>query len=379
MLSKIDHSADLLNFELFFELSPDLLCIARYDGYFQRVNSSVCKLLGYSYDELYSRPIYEFIHPEDKEITARHRSHLIKNNSLVNFENRYLSKAGETVWLSWTSVSVDGEELVYAIAKNITDRKKLESDRNDLLANLSKVNYDLRMLNYKTSHDLRSPVNNLLSLFSLMDISRIRDEETIEYIEMLKSATTNLKETLNDYVDILNEKQTLSNSVEEVCFQECLDNVLFSIKGLIQSAGAVLYVDFSSVPRIKFNKTYLESIFLNFITNSIKYALPDSPPVISVYSTNKDGVDQLIFIDNGQGFDMEKVKDKVFGFNEHFHNDKDSKGIGLYLVHNHITSLGGKIALESKVNEGAKFTISFRSSVVRQSKDLPDNLLEPRL
>ncbi len=57
---------------------------------------------------------------------------------------------------------------------------------------------------------------------------------------------------------------------------------------------------------------------------------------------------------------MDNVKDKIFGFNQKFHNHADSKGIGLYLVYNHIISLGGRIEIESKINEGAKFIISFK-------------------
>jgi sensor histidine kinase regulating citrate/malate metabolism len=61
------------------------------------------------------------------------------------------------------------------------------------------------------------------------------------------------------------------------------------------------------------------------------------------------------------GFEMDKVKDRIFGFNQKFHDHTDSKGIGLYLVYNHITSLGGRIDVESKINEGAKFIISFKA------------------
>ena len=82
----------------------------------------------------------------------------------------------------------------------------MEAERNVLLADLTKVNQDLKHLTYTTSHDLRSPVNNLLSIFSLMDTSRISDQETIEFIAILKSAGEKLKQTLNNYVDILSEK-----------------------------------------------------------------------------------------------------------------------------------------------------------------------------
>ncbi|HEY0666729.1 MAG TPA: PAS domain-containing sensor histidine kinase [Sphingobacteriaceae bacterium] len=350
-----------LNFELFFDLTPDLLCIAGYDGYFRRVNPAVSKVLGYSLDELYSKPIHEFIYHEDKEITARHRSNLIRNNSLLNFENRYVTKSGEIVWLSWTSISVNSDQVVYAIAKNISHRKKLEEDKNQVISNLTKFNDDLKLLTYKTSHDLRSPVNNLLSLFSLMDVSKIQDEETLDFIEKLKSATENLKETLNDYVDHLNEKGSLNVMLEEVSFNDALNTVCLSLSSLIQSSRVKFHIDFSELERITFNRAYLESIFLNLITNSIKYALPDSLPEISIVSKNVNGVNQLIFSDKGQGFDMEKVKDRIFGFRQKFHNLEDSKGIGLYLVYNHITSLGGRIAIESKINEGATFTLSFKT------------------
>jgi len=74
----------------------------------------------------------------------------------------------------------------------------------------------------------------------------------------------------------------------------------------------------------------------------------------------ENGIYQLIFTDEGQGFDMGKVKDQVFGFNQKFHQHADSKGIGLYLVHNYVASSGGKIAIESKPDEGATFIISFK-------------------
>jgi PAS domain S-box-containing protein len=351
---------DAFNLELFFELSADLLCIAGYDGYFRRISPSVSKLLGYTNDELFAKPIHEFIYAEDRDITAKHRSNLINDKPLLHFENRYVTKSGELVWLSWTSMPVDSEKLVYAIAKNITHKKKLEDDRNTLITNLTKINDDLKLLTLTASHDLRSPVSNLLSVFNLLDVSKINDEETREFINILKSATESLKDTLNNYVDVLNQKEGLNVHTEKLDLKDCLNVVLQSLNSLIQDSRAKIQVDFSEVEKIKFNRSLLESIFLNLITNSIKYARPDHFPVITIYSRKTDGVDQLIFCDEGQGFDMDYVKDKIFGFRQKFHDHNDSKGIGLYLVYNHVTSLGGKIAIESEVNKGAKFIISFK-------------------
>lgn len=359
MATRDTNSNDAFNLEHFFELSPDLLCVAGYDGYFKKINSTVSKTLGYTNEELFARPINSFVHPEDQDLTSSKRENIKLNNPLLNFENRYITKSGETVWLSWTSMPIDSEKVVFAIAKNITHKKKLEEDRNLLLSNLTKVNHDLKQLTYSASHDLRIPVSNLLSVFSLMDVSKIEDKETLEFIGILKLSTENLKDTLNNHLDDLSQKNVLNVPIKQLNLNDCLNAALHSLKSLIQDSKTSLSTDFSAFATIKFNKAYLESIFLNLITNSIKYAKPFSCPAISIQAKKENGIKQLIFTDEGLGFDLDKVKNKIFGFNQKFHHHADSKGIGLYLVYNHITSLGGHITVESKPNEGATFIISF--------------------
>lgn len=345
-------------YELLFDLSPDLLCIAGYDGYFKKINPAVSTVLGYTMAELYARPINDFVYSEDRETTTRVRTELTKSKPLLNFENRYVTKSGEIVWLSWTSLPVESERLIFAIAKNITHKKKQEAERNALLANLTKVNKDLKQLTYTTSHDIRSPVSGFLSLINLIDVSRISDPQTLELIEVIKMAGKNLKQTLNNYVDSLSVKHTVKE--EDLQFDDVLKNVLLSIGSLIQSSKASIHSDFSKQPTVRFNRNYLESIFLNLITNSIKYSRPEHPPAISIFSDRVNDVTQLIVADNGMGFDMEGVNDKIFGLHQKFHDHTDSKGIGLYLVHTHVTSLGGSIKVDSKINEGTKFIISFK-------------------
>lgn len=353
-------AAEDFQYERFFDLTPDLLCIAGFDGYFKRVNPAVPQLLGYSFEELYSCPINSFIYEEDRDITSRVRQELTKAKTLHNFENRYVTKSGEIVWLSWTSLPLESDKLVFAIAKNITHKKRLEAERNALLANLTETNKDLKRLTFTASHDLRSPVNNLVSLFSLIDNSKISDQETLELIEVVKLTGDKLKQTMNKYVDVLSNKHVAHNKLAEVSFQESLDYVHQSISVLITVSKADIRSDFSELSAVKFNKAYMDSIFLNLITNSIKYARPDDVPMISITSKKNGSSKRVIFTDNGRGFDMEKVNDKIFGLHQTFHDYTDSKGIGLYLVHNHVSSLGGKIQVESIIDKGTTFTITFR-------------------
>jgi len=364
MISKANNehrvSVDNFDSEPFFEASQDLMCIAGFDGYFKRINPAVSNLLGYTDEELFSRPINDFVYEEDKIITEELRNNLRKNVPLLNFENRYLTKEGEIVWLSWTSIPAPESGLVYAVAKNVTHKKKLEEERNKLLISLSKINEELQHLTHMASHDLRAPVNNLLAIFGLLDTSLIKDKETENLINVLQSTTEGLKVTLNSYLDAASQKKSVHVPIENLNLNESLNGVFHSINSLILGSRAVISIDFSEFETISFNKVYMDSIFLNLITNSIKYAKPDSYPDISIATMTTNGCRQLIFSDKGVGFDMEKCKNKIFGLHQTFHNHTDSKGIGLYLVYNHINSLGGHIDVESKVNEGVKFVLTFK-------------------
>jgi PAS domain S-box-containing protein len=110
----------------FFTLSQELLCTAGFDGYFKKLNSTWEKVLGYSLDELLAKPFIEFVHPDDQEKTRIEAEKLMSGKDVVDFENRYCCKNGEVRWLLWSVVSVVSEQLLYASARDITERKKIE-------------------------------------------------------------------------------------------------------------------------------------------------------------------------------------------------------------------------------------------------------------
>ena len=119
-------SSTVFDLEYFFEITPDLLCIAGFDGYFKKINPAVSKTLGYTDEALLSAPINSFVHPDDRALTAKKREALTEGQPLLKFENRYVAKNGTVVWLSWTSMPIERDRLVFAIAKDITYKKRLE-------------------------------------------------------------------------------------------------------------------------------------------------------------------------------------------------------------------------------------------------------------
>ena len=110
-----------------FNFAPDILCKAGKDGFFKKLNPAATKLLGYSEEELLSRKIIEFVHPEDREKTRKRQLNLYEGKSYKHFENRYISKNGETVYLSWTASSSDEEGAIFAVAKNVTENRELKN------------------------------------------------------------------------------------------------------------------------------------------------------------------------------------------------------------------------------------------------------------
>jgi PAS domain S-box-containing protein len=112
---------DEIKHDLFFELTVDMLCVANLDGYFVDVNGNFCETLGYTKEELLSRPYQSFVHPDDIDKTEVQSSKSRSGLDIMNFVNRYLCADGSYVSLSWSARSEENNGLIYAIARNVTD------------------------------------------------------------------------------------------------------------------------------------------------------------------------------------------------------------------------------------------------------------------
>ncbi len=328
------------------------------------VNKAFTQMTGYTSEEIVGKTLGVLNGP----LTDRDERNKIREaiNHKQPGKMRVINykKNGDTFWASvsvFPLKNIDGETTHWvSIQRDITKRKIADEEREKLLNELLQNNKELKQFSYITTHNLRAPLTNLLSIAKIINTEKINDQRTIALIEGFKKSTNHLSNTLDDLIEILIIKENQHLPMKEVGFAEVLHNIKSSIASSIQETKTEIEADFSVIPCVHFNGAYMESIFLNLITNAIKYAHPDRHPIIQIISTvDKDGKTKLIFSDNGLGMDFERVKDRIFGLYQRFHNIANSKGIGLYLVHSQITSLGGNIEVASAVNIGTTFTITF--------------------
>ena len=132
-----------------YQTIPDIMCIHDFEGRFLKINKAGCELLGYSEAAILYRSFAEFVHPDDKEITANYFKRLITDGKANAFESRYITKTGAIIWLSWTCDSSSAEGLIYATAKNITEEKKLR-ELNRQSRQLAKIgSWEVDLINQK--------------------------------------------------------------------------------------------------------------------------------------------------------------------------------------------------------------------------------------
>lgn len=123
----------------FFDLSRDMLCTANTEGYFVELNGAWTKYLGYSLEELRSVPFIERVHPDDRERTEAEAAALFEGGGMLTFENRYRAKDGSWHWMRWSSQLSPDESMIYARAADVTELKRVEAEREELLGKVQEL------------------------------------------------------------------------------------------------------------------------------------------------------------------------------------------------------------------------------------------------
>lgn len=327
------------------------------------VNPAFTTITGYEAKDVINKSAKVFIKKEAIATDFNKLSIALKTKNEFQFESFNTQKNGQKYWVNFSIIPIsnsDGEHSHWiAILREITDQKKKEKEKEQLIKELIKNNSDLKQFSYITSHNLRAPLSNLAGLLQLLDDIEINDPELIEILNGFKVSTNMLKETIDDLTKVIVIKDSPSIAKEEVQLTPIFEKIQIQLNAQIAVSNPTFSTNFDDAPYILTNKTYLESILFNLLSNSLKYKSEKRNLTIKVTATQTQELYFLTFEDNGIGIDLELNGEKIFGLYQRFHDHPESKGLGLYLIKSQIESLGGTIKVESRLDKGTKFTITF--------------------
>lgn len=283
-----------------------------------------------------------------------HQKEIERQRQDVMDKNSKLQEAYETIGRQNLIIQEKNRELM-AEVDHQTQYLRMKNQE------LAEQNARLEQFAYIISHNLRAPMARLVGLASVL--RRSDDEaEKSAIIDLMVRSTEDFDEVFKDLSMILSIQKLSPAVYSPIALDHVTQKVMHQLSADVKETQITLLTDFSEAPLLRSLPQYVESIFFNLISNSIKYRSPDRSPEISVRSRRVNGATEIIFTDNGLGIDMNRHRDTVFNLYKRFHFHVEGKGLGLYLVRTQVEALGGTIRIESSPQTGSVFTISLEQA-----------------
>src|SRR3954469_14594495 len=346
----------------FFAASLDMLCLADFRGHFKRLNPAWERTLGFTAEELSGHPFLDFVHPDDREITLAEMKKLSEGLNTISFENRYRCKDGSYKWLLWNSTPLTSQQLIYADARDITERKRFEESIRTLkeaaeAANRSKSDFLAQM-----SHEIRTPMNAIIGMADLLWETPLSAAQR-QYVRIFRRAGINLLNLLNDILD-LSKIESGHLELEEIDFdlRELLDGVCELLAIRAHEKGLELACRITSdVPtNLRGDSNRLRQVLTNLVGNAIKFT-ERGEVVLRVgreSGSGETGYLRFAVSDTGIGIPEEKLARVFESFTQvdaSTTREYGGSGLGLTIAKYLVERMGGRIWVESMAGAGSTF------------------------
>ncbi|TKB99483.1 sensor histidine kinase [Pedobacter cryotolerans] len=328
------------------------------------ISKKVEDILGYTVEEWKKSDSFWFdhVHPDDQQKVLAYLKNLIPHGSQLDEEYRMIASNGSIVWIrDIVTVVAEANQSIKlrGIMIDVTNKVKAEQALTESFNLVNEQNKRLLNFSYIVSHNLRSHASNILGISTLIQNANT-DEDRDEMIQLLKTVAENLNETLFNLNNIVNIQTSIDIIIEPLKLNDYIKSAIATQNSqiLLKRASIKNFVKDSAY--VNFNKSYLESILLNLISNALRYSHPDRDPVILLNCVEENGQIVLSVEDNGVGIDLNKHGEKIFNIYQTFNGNADARGFGLFISKNQVEAMGGKIEVESEIDKGTIFKIYFK-------------------
>jgi light-regulated signal transduction histidine kinase (bacteriophytochrome) len=262
------------------------------------------------------------------------------------------------IWLFFTAAPVrdSREQIVGAveILQDITEQKRAEEALKGFADNLRRSNEDLERFAYSASHDLQEPLRTMVIFTQLLE-RRYREQmgaDADEYISFIVDAGKRMQDLIDDLLEY-SRVTTRGVELKETDAETVLNGVLANLHSSIVENGATVTHD--PLPQVMADSSQLQQVFLNLISNAIKFRR-EEPPEIRISAHRLDRMVRFSVRDNGIGIDPQYF-DRIFVIFQRLHSREKypGTGIGLALAKRIVERHGGTIWVESEPGKGSTF------------------------
>lgn len=350
----------------YFELSRELICALGSDGYFKALNPAWKWTLGFSPEEMQARPFIEFIHPDDRQATEIEAAKLMQGNELIYFENRYLCKDGSWRWIAWSARAALPEGIIYGTGRDITERKlaldkieQLNADLQNHAVQLETANKELEAFSYSVSHDLRAPLRHIdgfVKMLTKLSGDKL-DERERRYLDIIADSAQRMGALIDDLL-VFSRMSRAELHRSKVSIDALVHEAVNGLQPEIN--GRRINWNIGALPEVDADPAMLQQVWINLISNAVKYTRPRDPAEIEIGSSQSETGEHVFFVhDNGVGFEMQYAH-KLFGVFQRLHRAEEFEGtgIGLANVSRIVLRHGGRVWAEGKPDAGATFYFS---------------------
>ncbi|MCB9663624.1 MAG: response regulator [Alphaproteobacteria bacterium] len=353
----IQRSPSARTLERFFRMAQDMLCLANTEGYFTWINPRWEQVLGWSTEQLTSRPFLDFVHPDDVAATLVEVDKLARGEPTIHFTNRYRKRDGGYCWIAWTCTPDPDSSELFAVARDVSRERELDRLKDEFISTVS--------------HELRTPLTSIHGALGMLASGRVGtlDDQATRLVDVALRNCRRLGRRIDDILDL---GRLDAGRLELKLAQVDVAGLLAGVDEAMRSYAGAYGVTLRCEPppegvTVLGDAERLHQVLDNLVSNALKVSVDGAAVVVR--ATAGDDVVRFEVVDQGPGIPVD-FRARLF---ERFTQADQSStryatgtGLGLAIVRSLVEQHGGEVGFDTEIGQGTTMWFELaRSDVAR--------------